>query len=63
MSYLKHRQVDEEYDRITPEEEERSQQIVEQQRRNHLYVDIITKVIVIAAWAALFIYGLTLLEN
>jgi hypothetical protein len=63
MAHLKHREIDELYARITPDEEERSQRIAEQQRRNFLLVDIVTKVIITGIWVALFIYGTTLLEN
>jgi hypothetical protein len=33
MAHLKHREIDELYARITPEEEERSQKIAEEQRK------------------------------
>jgi len=63
MAHLKHREIDELYARITPDEEERSQQIADQQRRNALLVDIIAKVTITGIWVSLFLYALTLLEN
>lgn len=53
MSHLKHRQVDELYSRITPEEEERSQQIAEEQRKRdaiHLLLLRIAELTLVSAF-------------
>jgi hypothetical protein len=57
MAHLKHKQIDQIYNTITPDQEEASCRLAEKRRRSCRIVDIVTITVIIGGWVALFFYA------